>query len=163
MGYDHIALPAHLPDLTHLSNEELQALRQRVVVSARDARKKAQTLIQKYPSLRSEWMKAISTKVGDPDRDAILQRMEKELLRYPEAFIAHAYVNSLLVLDAGLQEVLTQRNLAKTPKKKGAVSAVSLPPVAPTPPPVAPTDSAPSEEPSILELIEEDAARSTPT
>jgi hypothetical protein len=118
VSHEHVSLPVRIPDLTYLTNEELQALRSKVGSMTRDARKKANLIIQKYPDLRDAWMKSLGVKIDDPDRDAVFQAMERRLLHYPDAFLAHAYVNSLFVLDAAFRDEMLRRSLPGNGKKK---------------------------------------------
>jgi len=132
---DHLSLPVRLPDFSHLSNEELRALRSKIGSVTRDARKKAQSAIQKYPAVRQSWMQVMGQK-RDPDHEEAYRTLERELLRYPEAFLAEAYVNSLFVLDEAIRAEMLKRSFNGTaiPKKKSKTE----PP--PTPEPVEPSN-----------------------
>lgn len=103
MTIEHVSLPVRLPDLAHLTDDELQALRRKIASMTRDARKKATSVIGRIPSVQKPWMKSLGLKTDDPARQEILSTLELELLRHPDAFLAYAYVNSLFVLDEGLK------------------------------------------------------------
>ena len=99
---DHATLPLVLPSLTHLTNEELGAFRDKVGAASRDARRKANQVLQKHGELKAAWSRSLSITGETPeaDRANILGTFERELLRVPEAFIAHAFANSLVTLVA---------------------------------------------------------------
>ena len=114
VALEHVSLPVRLPDLSHLTNDELQALRHRISLMTRDARKKATNIINRIPSVQKPWMRTLSLKPDDPTRQESFAKLELELLRHPEAFLAHAYVNSLFVLDEGLRAEMGRRSLLPT-------------------------------------------------
>jgi hypothetical protein len=73
-------------------------------------------------------------KTDDPDRAEILGGFEKVLLRYPEAYLAYAYVTSLFVLDDAFRAEMIRRSLIPAlPKKRGSIPAPE--PRAEPPPP----------------------------
>jgi hypothetical protein len=117
---DHVTLPVTLPSLDHLSNEELSALRSKFASSAREARRKATQVIQRFETLKKPWSRSVSVHKGTPpeERAEIMRAFEKELLRVPEAFLAHAYANSLVTLDGACREELIRRTGTVGPKKK---------------------------------------------
>ncbi len=124
---DHVTLPVTLPSLDHLTNEELGALRSRLSLTAREARRKANQIIQRTESLKKPWGRSLSLQKSTPadERTAIMQEFERELLRVPEAYIAHAYANSLVLLDTACREAMSQRALPLSKKK---TTPVALPP-----------------------------------
>lgn len=132
---DHVSLPVILPSLDHLTHEELGALRTRFAGAAREARRKANQTIQRFEALKKPWSRSLSIEKKTPpeERAEILQTFEKELLRVPEAFLAHAYANSLVLLEAVCREEIVRRS-GEAPKKK----ARAEPEVAPAPPPLVP-------------------------
>jgi hypothetical protein len=150
-----------MPSLAHLSNEELGALRSKLSSAARDARRKATLTIQKSPSLSKPYTKSLSIdkKAAEHERAEIMAIFERELLRVPEAYVAHAFANSLVLLDGYCKEELTRR-VGSKPKKQAAPPApapVPAPPVPQAPPPPAP--EAPVEELSGMDLLFQQAER----
>lgn len=148
MSDDHLSLPVRLPDLAHLSNEELRALRAKIGSMTRDARRKAQTAIQKYPSIREPWMRVLGQKRG-PDSEEAYRTLERELLRHPDAFLAEAYVNSLFVLDEAIRDEILKRSFNGTGAEKKK-------PKTEPPKPVAPVDASKP----LWEIVEDDDAPS---
>lgn len=144
---EHVSLPIRTPDLTHLSNEELHALRSKVASMTREARKRANNAILKHPTLKDPWFKSMSVKGDDPEREEVMRRLEQQLLRFPEAFLSYAYANSLFVLDEAFRQEMLRRSLpANAPKKKKQATAS-------TPPP----EPAPTSEKAPWELLDDDA------
>lgn len=140
---DHASLPVRLPDLSHLTNEQLGALRGKLAPMMRETRKKATSVITRIPSVQKAWLRTLSLKSDDPERASILAVLELELLRHPEAFLTYALANSLVALDEGLKAEMTQRQML-TPKK-GKKAAPTLPPKVPT---------IPGEEPDVLTMMQ---------
>ncbi len=146
MADDHATLPVALPSLDHLTNEELGALRGKVMTVMREARRKSTQVIGRAPSLKKSWSKSLTiTKDTAPEaRIAILTEFEQELLRVPEAYLAHAYANSLTRFDELLRETLARRSTGSVnPRKKAStpapvVAKIEEPPSAPPPPPEPP-------------------------
>ena len=120
MPDDHVSLPLPLPSLRHLTEEELGKLRLRVSSTARDARRKANLIIQRNTSLKGSWGRSLSIHKGTSveDRTAIMRDFERELLRVPEAFIAHAYANALVVFEGLCREESLRRVIPGSRKKK---------------------------------------------
>jgi len=125
---DHVTLPIRLPDLTHLTNDELHALRSKLSTGMRDGRKKATTIISRIPEVRSPWMKSMSLKTDDPTRAEIMANLEFELLRHPEAYIAYAHVNSLFLLDGAIRDEMLRRSMLPNGKSKKKAEEVQAPP-----------------------------------
>ena len=98
---DHAKLPVTLPSLDHLTDGELGALRSRFSLAAREASRKANQAIQGADSLKKPWARSLclDKKTSPEERAEVLADFERELLRVPEAFLAHAYANSLVLLD----------------------------------------------------------------
>ena len=139
MSNEHATLPVATPSLDHLTDEELNALRGKLSNAAKEARRKANQVIQRSPSLKKPWTKSLSVSKATPsdERAAIFADFERELLRVPEAYIAHAFANSLVTLDTLCRDALQQRSAAAAlPKRRG---------VTPVPPP--PSTDAPVEGP----------------
>lgn len=72
----------------------------------------------------------MGVRMDDPDRAEVLREFERELLRFPEAFLAYAYVNSLFVMDAAIRDEMLRRSM-EAPKKGGKKAAAVPPPSAP--------------------------------
>jgi hypothetical protein len=123
-------MPFELPDLGALSNEELAAFRAKVMATSRDARRKAITAIHRVPSLRQPWNRSLGfTKSTTPEERAEVHRLlETQLLRAPEAFLAHAWANSLVALDLACRDELLRRTGSANPKKKHPVPIPATPP-----------------------------------
>lgn len=119
MADDHATLPVALPSLDHLTNEELAALRTRVVSTMRDVRRKATLVIGRTPSLAKPWSRSLNVDKDTPheERVAAFTELERELLKVPEAYLNHAYANTLVTLDLALREEVARRT---NPKKKPA-------------------------------------------
>lgn len=131
MPDDHVTLPVTLPPLTHLTNEELGSLRNKLSTTLREARRKANQTIGRFEALRKPWSRSLSVHKNTPpdERTEIMRSFERELLRIPEAFLAHAYANALVTLDMACREEILRRPGLST-KKKGQA--------APCPPEVKP-------------------------
>lgn len=136
MSDDHVTLPVRIIDLSHLSNDELQSLRNKASILSREARRKANATIHRVEALNRFWMKSMSLKsnASPQERAEVLVPFERELLRHPEAYFAFAYANSLLTLDEMFRTEMTKRNVPGTgaPKKAKAFTTPT-----PTPPPLA--------------------------
>jgi hypothetical protein len=128
VSHEHATLPVATPSLDHLTDEELNALRGKLSNAAKEARRKANQVIQRSPSLKKPWTKSLSVSKATPsdERAAIFADFERELLRVPEAYIAHAFANSLVTLDAACREALQQRSQA-LPKRRGAPAPAPIP------------------------------------
>jgi hypothetical protein len=143
---DHVTLPFSLPPLDHLTTTEVGQLRGRVQVVSREARKKATQILTREPSLKKAWGRSISMgKNTTPEERAEIQRdLERELLRCPEAYLAHAWANSLVTLDIHCRDELLRRTGSVNPKKKTVVEAVR--PVVESPPAPKPLPEPPGDE-----------------
>jgi hypothetical protein len=136
---DHAALPVTLPSLDFLTDTELGALRSKFSLAAREARRKANQVIQRTESLKKPFGRALSVHKGTSpeEREEAFRAFERELLRVPEAFLAHAYANSLVLLDTACREAMSKRALPLS-KKKGpsppVASTSPKPPTVPEPP-----------------------------
>lgn len=120
MSDDHVSLPFPLPSLAHLTEEELGNLKTKFAASAREARRKANLVLQRSPSLKKSWGQSLNVHKGTSpeDRTAIMQEFEAELLRVPEAFIAHAYANALVTFESLCRDEILRRVLPGSKKKK---------------------------------------------
>jgi hypothetical protein len=112
--FEHLSCPLPLPPLDHLSVAELTALRQELHRIGRTARKEASKTIQKIPGLNKLWLKTIAVKTDDENRLAILEEFNRELVKHPEAFVKHAYANSLVIIDTAIHDEAMKR-AATTP------------------------------------------------
>lgn len=125
MSEEHTSLPVQVPDIKHLSNEELHALRNKALNLSRDARKKSGTAIIKIPTVKKLWIALLGANANNPDRPRLIRELEKELLRFPTVFFLYAYANSLFVLDAAFRAEMDSRNIpVGPPKKKKTLIAV---------------------------------------
>jgi hypothetical protein len=117
---DHVSVPFPLPSLAHLTEEELGRLRTKVATAAREARRKANLVLQRSPSLKKPWSRSLSVHKGTSteDRAAIMLDFERELLRVPEAFIAHAYANALVTFEGLCREEGIRRVIPGSKKKR---------------------------------------------
>jgi len=120
---EHASLPVATPSLDHLTADELNALRGKFSSSAKDARRKANQAIQRNPSLKKPWTRSLNVNKGtsSEERTAILAEFERELLRIPEAFIAHAYANSLVLLEAACRDEMQRRSMPQPAKRQPQV------------------------------------------
>lgn len=103
------SLPVSLPELTHLTTQELAAFKSFINSQVREARKKSNQLLSKNEELRKLWMATLTIKVeGDPKihRDAF----QRALVRFPPVYLAYAYVTSLFVLDEAIRDEMTRRS-----------------------------------------------------
>ena len=107
---EHGALPISIPDLTPLANDELLALRRYIQNQTRDARKKSNQLLNRDEKLRKAWVDTIGgSQMAHDARPAFLRL----LLKYPSAFIAYTYVNSLFVIDEAILAEINRRSQNK--------------------------------------------------
>src|SRR5574343_875277 len=97
--FEHLSCPLPLPPLEHLTMAELTALRQELHRVGKVARKEASKTLQKIPVLNSLWLKTIAVKTDDENRLAVLEAFNRELVKHPDAFVKHAYANSLVIID----------------------------------------------------------------
>lgn len=117
---EHVVLPVHLPDLGQVKNEAVKALRDRLYAEKRKARKEAAKLIAKEPKLQDLWMASLGTG-SEESRAAARIAFEVEIMRHPEAFLKHAWANTLTYLESALQEEMIERSKLRQgqePKKK---------------------------------------------
>jgi hypothetical protein len=153
---DSLSFPIRVPDLTHLKADELQALRHKLVLLIKDARRKSNAAMGRVPELKTPWMKMMAVKATAPNAEEVRIAFERELVRHPEAFVAYVHANSVALLDITIQREGLGRYVPPTSKKKAA-AAPSLAPAAPTvpsPPPVM-TVPPPASEPAPWEVEEE--------
>lgn len=117
---NHVSLPIHVPDMSGISNQELQAVRAHIQFVGRDARKKANVLLGKNEFLRPLWMGTVSlgTRATEEDRLRVMGAFERELLRHPAAFVSYSLANSLAVLDSVLRDETVRRTKLESPKAK---------------------------------------------
>lgn len=111
VAVDHLASPVPIPDLSHLTSVELSALRGYIASQMKEARKKSIQLLSKT-DIRGLWMDTVTSKPNatDEEKDAALRNFQREVLRYPEAFMAYAYANSLHVLDKAIWGEMVKRS-----------------------------------------------------
>lgn len=111
MAVDHLSTPVPLPDLSHLKPAELSALRGFIGSQMKEARKRSIQLLSKT-DIRGLWMDTVTSKPNateDEKADA-LRHFQREVLRYPEAFLAYAHANSLHVLDKAIWDEMVRRS-----------------------------------------------------
>lgn len=123
---DHVTMPLNLPALDHLSTEEVGQLRAKLSAASRDARKRATLLLGRQASLKKPWGRSLTmNKNTSAEERAEIQRdLERALLRVPEAYLAHAWANSLVTLDTHCREELLRRTGSAQPKKKALAEAM---------------------------------------
>ena len=107
--FEHLSCPLPIPPLDHLTQLELTALREMLHRINKEARKEASKTITKIPALYSLWLKTIAIKTAAEDSTATLEAFNRELVRHPDAFLKHAYANSLLILDTAIHEEALKR------------------------------------------------------
>jgi len=108
--------------------------------------------MQKSPELKKLWglNLGINKDTSQEDKDAIYQAFQRELTRNPEAYIAHAWANSLTILASVCGEEMLRR---AGPRKKGDKT-----PYIP-PPPAVPTFLTPDERQASMEAMFEQASK----
>lgn len=111
VAVDHLASPIPIPDFSHLKTPELSALRGYIASQMKEARKKSVQLLSKT-DIRGLWMETVTSKPNatDEEKDAALRNFQREVLRYPEAFLAYAHANSLHVLDRAIWDEMVRRS-----------------------------------------------------
>ena len=137
---EHASLPVVTPSLEHLTNEELGAFRSKLMSTAKEARRKANQTIGRHAELKKPWQKTLSVGKSIPpeERAAVFREFEQALLRIPEAYIAHAFANSLILLEEACKNEMLRRSMLPGPgKKKG----VYVPPPSPVVEELAPLDA----------------------
>lgn len=115
---DHLATPVPIPDFSHLTLLELNALRGFIAGQMKEARKKANLAISKSaPALKSLWLTSLSLRsdASEEERKAVIEPFHREILKHPEAFFAYAHANALFVLDRAL---MAETLLRSKPKGK---------------------------------------------
>jgi len=117
------SLPIPLPDLSHLTQAELTALRSAIAAESKEARKTAVKLLGKTPVVKDLWMKSMGLPTSTPpeERALVMDPFHRECLRYPETFLVHAWANALWVLDRHIWDEMVKRSKAAeeaNPKKK---------------------------------------------
>jgi hypothetical protein len=117
------SLPIPLPDLSHLTQAELAALRSSISAESKEARKTAVKLLGKTPVVKDLWLKSVGLPTATPpeERALIMDPLHRECLRYPETFLRHAWANALCVLDRHIWDEMVKRSKAAEeakPKKK---------------------------------------------
>ena len=120
MSDNHVTMPVSTPSLDHLTTEELGQLRAKFSAASREARRKAMQIISRYPSLKKPWGRSLGMdkNTTPAERVEIHTALERELLRLPDAYLAHAWANSLVVLDEAVRTELLRRTGSAVPKKK---------------------------------------------
>lgn len=115
--YQTLSVP--LPDLSHLTQAELVALRSLLTVKAKEARKESVKTLSKIPIVKDLWMKLIGlpSTASDETRAEIMNPLNKECLRYPEAFLVHAWANSLRVLECHVWDEILKRSKEEAERK----------------------------------------------
>lgn len=116
MSAEHLASPIPIPDFSHLTVQELSALKSYVTSHMKEARKKAHSAIGKTPqSLKSLWMGTLSMRsdASEEDRRSVLEPFHREILKYPEAFFLYAHANALFVLDRAIMDEMLRRSKPK--------------------------------------------------
>lgn len=107
---DHVSLPVGIPNLTHLTTQELTSLKGVLVLQAREARKKSNQLLNKSEDLRKVWVDTLSASVFAETRRQDFQRL---LVKHPQAFLAYAYANSLRVIEEAVRAEMNRRSQNK--------------------------------------------------
>lgn len=106
---EHVVLPVHLPDLSSIQNADIKALRSRIQTEGRKARAEASKAIYKEDILRKPWMTSLGNG-SDEDKAEARRVFEQEILRYPDAFLRHAWANALSSLDNALLGEMIRRS-----------------------------------------------------
>lgn len=113
----HGSLPVQLPDLSHLTIQELSAFRTHIASQSKDARKKATQLLGKLDApVRAMWMATLSTKGSEAERKLLLSDFQRELLRTPKAYVAYCFANSFVVLDEAIRAEQLRRTKIMDPR-----------------------------------------------
>ncbi len=106
---EHGALPISIPDLTPLTNDELLSLRRYIQGQVREARKKSNQLLNRDEKLRRAWVDTIGGSQMAHDAKPVFLRL---ILKFPAAFLAYTYVNSLFVIDEAILIEINKRSKA---------------------------------------------------
>lgn len=112
MSVEHLASPVPIPSFTHLSTAELTTLRGYLAFQTKDYRKKANHAISKVPALKSVWLKTVGLRsdATEEEKAEVYGELHREILRYPEAFLAYAQANALYVLDRAIWSEMLRRS-----------------------------------------------------
>lgn len=143
MANEHASLPVAIPSLEHLTNDELNALKGKFSATAKEARRRANQTLGRFPQLKKPWQRSLSVGKSTPDGDraAVFAEFERELLRVPEAYVAHAYANSLILLEMSCRDEMLRRSMLP-PMKKRSGPAPAVPSPAAEPEDLLPLDEA---------------------
>lgn len=108
---NHVALNVHVPDMTGITNAELQAIRSHIQSVNRETRKKSNVLMGKEEGLRPFWLKTLGmgTRSSPEEKKAAHEAFERELLRHPAAFLSYAMANSLVSIDSIIRDEIMRR------------------------------------------------------
>jgi hypothetical protein len=107
--FDHLSCPLPLPPLDHLTPAELRALRDVLHREGRVARKEASKTLSKIPELNGLWLKTIALKTDAENYTETLDAFNRELVKHPDAFLKHAYANSLVIMDGAIHDETLKR------------------------------------------------------
>jgi hypothetical protein len=77
----------------------------------KEARKESIRVLSKT-DIRGLWMETVTSKPNatEEEKDETLRQFQREVLRYPEAFLAYAHANSLHVLDKAIWGEMVKRS-----------------------------------------------------
>lgn len=111
MSAEHLSTPVPVPDFSHLTMKELTSLRGFIASQMKEARKRSIQVLSKT-DVKHLWMETVTSKPGATDEEKLdkLREFQREVLRYPEAFLAYAHANSLFVLDRAIWEEMVRRS-----------------------------------------------------
>jgi hypothetical protein len=112
--------PIPLPDLSHLTQAELSALRGYLTTKSREAHKDAMKMLGKDHKVRDLWLKTLGLKSDAPpeERAEVETSFYEEILRHPEAFVLYAWANGLATLDRYVWETMLERSKVAAVKPK---------------------------------------------
>ena len=109
---ERLTTPIPLPDLSHLTQAELSALRAYLTPKSREARKEAGKVLMKAPKAKDLWLKTVALKEDIPpeERSAVMTEFYEEVLRHPDAFLVYAWANALSTLDRHVWDEMLRRS-----------------------------------------------------
>jgi hypothetical protein len=115
-----LTTPIPHPDLSHLNQAELSALRGYLTVKSKEARRDATKVLGKYPKARDLWLKTLGLKsdATPEERAEVEAPFYEEIVRHPEAFVLYAWANGLATLDRYVWESMVELSKVSAVKPK---------------------------------------------
>lgn len=100
-----------LPALDLLTLQELQGLRQAFLREGVEARKKANKVLVKTPSLSMLWTQSLSSTLSPEDKATVDGSLHLALLKQPAAFIQYNHANTMVRLAHCVWQEILRRSL----------------------------------------------------